>query len=112
MGKGVYIVSSRTNCLELKEFMEILSLRSKKNPLEKILPQLSKGREIAVHLENIDVNPDNEESYLLNGRFESNVQSIAEQLGNLYDVKHGIQPISKSGIIYSIKYYAVLRKKR
>jgi len=111
MGKGICIVSQRTDCLELAEFMEVLASRDKKNSLEKMLPQLSKGREIAVHLENTKLSVDDEESYLLNGRFEFNVQSVAERLGGTYDVKYGIQSVSnKQGIVTEIKHYAVVKK--
>ena len=113
MGRGIYVVNPKTDCVELKEFIEVLASRSQKNPLEKILPQLFRGKEIAVHLEDTNVSQNNKESYLLNGRFEANVQSVAEQLGDTYDVRYGIQPKSnRLGFVTEIKHYAVIKRKK
>ena len=110
MGKGLYIVSPRTDCLELREFVEVLASVDRKNTLEKMLPQLFKGREIAVHLEDTRVERDRENSYLLNGRFEANVLAVAEKLDKGFDIKYGIRPISRDGILTRIKHYAVVKK--
>ena len=77
-----------------------------------MLPQLNRGAEIAIHLGDTDIVFDSEESYLLNGNLTKKVQSVAEQLGPNYSVMPGIQPISKKGIVCSIKNYAVFKRKR
>ena len=111
MGKKIYIIPSRTDTIELKEFMELLARTNPRNPLEKNLPQLAKGKEIAICLESISLGPEREESYLLNGQFETNVQSIREQLGKKYDVRQGIKPILEKGIPYLIEKCAVIKRR-